>query len=511
MIAFASLDVKKKIEKDFFCAIISIMKLNVKQKLILLTISVALPLVLMAVYILRAMLSYSDAYDRIVSNMTTANQYNLNFEEELDDSIYRLVVSGTAFDAESPAEASENPYKLIDSLEEDFQKLQEITENGESGQRLRILLRNVSTLRERVDDIADNLREGGHYDDNIEMLNDNIYILSELIQENIQTYLYYQTESIDLLKNTLNHNVLIFSQLMIGGLLLLCVLIIAVVSVLQRSITEPLAALGETTKRIAQGDFSARSEVKSRDELGALSARVNEMAVALEGMVQRIHEDESRMRHAELRLLQEQINPHFLYNTLDTIVWLIEGNQPEEAEEMLLSLSNYFRLVLSRGREFISVEDEEKHIRSYLEIQQVRYRDLLHYEIAISPALYAYEIIKMTLQPIVENALYHGIKNKRSGGMIRITGELAAGQLLLTVSDNGIGMDQETLEKLREEIARACRETESGFGLANVSERIRMNYGSEYGLSVESEPGFGTTVTIRLPAKRKGGTEDEKA
>ncbi len=511
MIAFASRDVKKKIEKDFFCAIISIMKLNVKQKLILLTISVALPLVLMAVYILRAMLSYSDAYDRIVSNMTTANQYNLNFEEELDDSIYRLVVSGTAFDAESPAEASENPYKLIDSLEEDFQKLQEITENGESGQRLRILLRNVSTLRERVDDIADNLREGGHYDDNIEMLNDNIYILSELIQENIQTYLYYQTESIDLLKNTLNHNVLIFSQLMIGGLLLLCVLITVVVSVLQRSITEPLAALGETTKRIAQGDFSARSEVKSRDELGALSARVNEMAVALEGMVQRIHEDESRMRHAELRLLQEQINPHFLYNTLDTIVWLIEGNQPEEAEEMLLSLSNYFRLVLSRGREFISVEDEEKHIRSYLEIQQVRYRDLLHYEIAISPTLYAYEIIKMTLQPIVENALYHGIKNKRSGGMIRITGELAAGQLLLTVSDNGIGMDQETLEKLREEIARACRETESGFGLANVSERIRMNYGSEYGLSVESEPGFGTTVTIRLPAKRKGGTEDEKA
>ena len=486
------------------------MRLNVKQKLILLTISVVLPLVFMVVYILRAMLGYSDAYDRIVSNMTTANQYNLNFEEELDDSIYRLVVSGTAFDAESPAEAAENPYQLIDSLEADFQRLQEITENDESRQRLRILLRNVSTLRERVDDIADNLREGGHYDDNIEMLNDNIYILTELIQDNIQTYLYYQTESIDLLKNTLNHNVLIFSQLMIGGLLLLCVLIMAVVSVLQRSITEPLTALGETTKQIAQGDFSARSAVKSQDELGTLSARVNEMALALEGMVRRIHEDESRMRHAELRLLQEQINPHFLYNTLDTIVWLIEGNQSEEAEEMLLSLSNYFRLVLSRGREFISLRDEEKHIRSYLEIQQVRYRDILHYELAIPPALYEYEIIKMTLQPIVENALYHGIKNKRSGGVIRITGALEHEQLLLTVSDNGIGMDRETLEKLREEIARACKDTESGFGLANVSERIRMNYGREYGLSVESAPGVGTTVTIRLPAVRKREAENEQ-
>lgn len=240
------------------------MRLNVKQKLILLTILVLVPLVCMVVYILRAMLSYSDAYDRIVSNMTTANQYNLNFEEELDDSIYRLVVSGIAFDGESPTEDAENPYRLIASLESDFQQLQNITENDESRQRLRILLRNVSTLRERVDDIADNLREGGHYDDNIEMLNDNIYILTELIQDNIQTYLYYQTESIDLLKNTLNHNVLIFSRVMIGGLLLLCVLIMAVVSVLQRSITEPLAALGETTKRIAQGDFTVRSEVKSR-------------------------------------------------------------------------------------------------------------------------------------------------------------------------------------------------------------------------------------------------------
>ncbi len=176
---------------------------------------------------------------------------------------------------------------------------------------------------------------------------------------------------------------------------------------------------------------------------------------------------------------------------------------------MLLSLSNYFRLVLSRGREFISLQDEEKHIRSYLEIQQVRYRDILHYELCIPASLYDYEIIKMTLQPIVENALYHGIKNKRSGGVIRITGQLAENQLLLTVSDNGIGMDRETLKKLREEIARACKDTESGFGLANVSERIRMNYGNAYGLSVESEPGCGTTVTIRLPARRKGGAEDE--
>ncbi len=481
------------------------MKLNVRRKLILLSAVVLLPLFLMVVYTLRALLGYSDAYDRIVSNMTTANQYNLNFEEELDDSIYRLVVSGTPFGRNTVTEDIENPYRLIDNLESDFRRLQEITENEESRQRLRILLRNVSTLRDRVDDIAGNLRKGGHYDDNIEMLNDNIYILTELIQDNIQTYLYYQTESIDILKNSLNHNVLIFSRLMAGGLFLLCLFLMGMVGLLQRSITRPLAELSETTRRIAHGDFSARSEVKNQDELGDLSRRVNEMAFALEGMVQTIHDDETRMRHAELRLLQEQINPHFLYNTLDTIVWLIEGNQPEEAEEMLLSLSNYFRLVLSRGRESISIRDEEKHIRSYLEIQQVRYRDILRYEIEIDPLLYHYEIIKMTLQPIVENALYHGIKNKRDGGRIRITGKLLGETAELTVEDNGIGMSPEALTRLRQEISRACRDTESGFGLANVNERLRMNYGKQYGLSVESEENQGTRVTIRIPAKHALG------
>ena len=206
------------------------------------------------------------------------------------------------------------------------------------------------------------------------------------------------------------------------------------------------------------------------------------------------------MRKADLRLLQEQINPHFLYNTLDTIIWLVEADQPQQAVDMVVTLSDFFRLVLSKGKEHISIKEEEQHISSYLKIQEVRYHDILEYEINIDKVLYEYQILKMTLQPLVENALYHGIKYKRAKGRIYISGEKENNMILLTVKDNGVGMEPEELEFLQKEIRRPCQETEKGYGLANVNERLRIYYGPEYGLNIMSEKGRGTEVTVTIPA-----------
>ena len=208
------------------------------------------------------------------------------------------------------------------------------------------------------------------------------------------------------------------------------------------------------------------------------------------------------MRQLDLRLLQEQINPHFLYNTLDTIVWLIEGNKADEAVDMVVTLSDFFRLVLSGGKEFITLREEKQHINSYLEIQKVRYRDILEYDIRIDEELYDYQILKLTLQPLVENAIYHGIKYKRAKGCIHISGEKDGDILRLIVSDNGVGREEEELEQLRREMERPCRETEKGFGLANVNERIHMYFGGEYGLGIESGKMVGTTVTLTIPATK---------
>ncbi|MCM1173712.1 MAG: sensor histidine kinase [Blautia sp.] len=480
-------------------------KYSLKNKLMALILGTMLPFVCITLYLIFSLRNYSYAYDEIVSNMTIANSYNLNFKEEMDESLYKLVVGAVTFDSIRGDGTLEDPYRVIGELREDFGVLMRITTDKESKSWLQRLLRNIDTLEDRVGDIKINLEEGGHYDENIEMLDNNIYILTELIQDDIQYYIYYQTQSIENLKVQLNGQVRKFIVVWTALLFFLIVFVLFLSSVVANGITRPIRELGGVTKRISEGDFSARAGVKTRDEVSQLADSVNEMSRHLEVMVSQIKEDERKMRYAELRLLQEQINPHFLYNTLDTIIWLIEGNLSEQAVDMVVSLSDFFRLVLSHGKEFITIKDEELHIRSYLEIQQVRYHDILDYAISIAPELYPYRILKLTLQPLVENALYHGIKYKRAKGKITITGSMTGeGQereICLCVKDNGVGMEEEALKRLQKEIARPCQETESGFGLANVNERLRMNFGMAYGLTILSEKGAGTEVRVTIPAQ----------
>lgn len=489
-------------------------KYSLRNKLMLIIFVTALPLICVTVYLIFSLRNYSNSYDEIVSNMTIANSYNLNFKNEMDESLYKLVVGAVTFETIEEDASLKNPYDLICDLREDFGMLMQITTDKESKSWLQRLLRNIDTLEDRVDDIKVNLDEGSRYDENIEMLDNNIYILTELIQDDIQYYIYYQTRSIENLKVELNGRVEQFIVLWVILLLVIVVCVVIVAVILSESIAKPIRQLCGVTKQISEGDFSVRAATTTKDEVSQLSESINEMSEHLEIMVHQIKEDERKMRYAELRLLQEQINPHFLYNTLDTIIWLIEGNSSEQAVDMVMSLSAFFRLVLSHGQEFITIKDEERHIRSYLEIQQVRYHDILDYEIAIAPELYPYEILKLTLQPLVENALYHGIKYKRAKGKIVISGFLEQGEenrICLFVEDNGVGMEPEELERLQKEITKPCKETESGFGLANVNERIRMNFGMEYGITITSQKGEGTKVQVIIPARRMADSAERGA
>lgn len=483
-------------------------KYPLKNKLIVLVLVAMVPILYVAIYLILALVNYSRAYDQIVNSMLVANAYNINFKEEMDESLYKLVVSNITFGTIEEDGTLKNPYKLIDELRTESNNLLGMTTDRESRVWLQSLLRNLDTLKDRVDDIKANQEAEAQYEQNIDMLYSDIYILTELIQDDIQYYIYYQTKSIEQLKIQLNKEVerVIIISILLGGCIVAAVILIT--SAILNSITKPIQELCGITSRIAEGNFSDRVRVQTEDELEALSDSVNDMSENLEVMVNQIKEDERKMRHAELRLLQEQINPHFLYNTLDTIVWLIEGDDPDKAVDVVVALSEFFRLVLSKGKETISIREEAEHIRGYLDIQQARYQDILDYEIAILPELYAYKILKLTLQPLVENSLYHGIKYKRAKGKIWVTGVLQRGSspekdtILLCVQDNGIGMDADEVERLQSEIAKPCKETEKGFGLANVNERIRMNYGMEYGMTIESEKGVGTKVSIVIPAVR---------
>ena len=238
------------------------------------------------------------------------------------------------------------------------------------------------------------------------------------------------------------------------------------------------------------------------------------MGAEIARLIENTRIEEKNTRELELRLLQQQIKPHFLYNTLDAIMWLTEAGENEQAVSMVSSLSNFFRTGLSRGHDWIKVSEEESHERSYLEIQQFRYRDILSYQIEIAEDIKDYYIMKLMLQPIVENALYHGIKNRRAMGHILVKGEKRQGKLLFTVQDDGIGMKPDELDYMRKLISGEAESVSgSGFGIANVEQRIHLGYGEPYGVRVESTYGVGTTVTVCVPALSKPGrakdAEDE--
>ena len=215
--------------------------------------------------------------------------------------------------------------------------------------------------------------------------------------------------------------------------------------------------------------------------------------------------EQENLKKAELRALQAQINPHFLYNTLDTIIWMAEAKKTDQVIEIVSALSSFFRISLSKGRDWITIGEEVERVRSYLTIQKMRYRDILDYRIEVDEGVVDDTILKLILQPLVENALYHGIKNKRQGGTITIRAKQNnENEVLLQVEDNGIGFTPDKLAQLQAELDDDSGEIklESGFAIGNVNKRIRLYYGKQYGLSVDSEYNTGTCATLVIPARR---------
>ncbi len=476
-------------------------KYPLRLKLFMVAVVIIIPMIILSVYQITALHNYSTAYDTIVRRITSANNYNLNFKEEMDESMYKIVVEAETFESIDKNSDLKNPYKLIEAARNNFTNLQNITSSRESLDWIKRILLNLDTLKDRINEIRVNLEQTGHYEENIKMLESDIYILTEMFQEEIQYYIYYETQNFEDIRQILNEQVTNVIVIMIVALSSIIIASIFVNILVTESITKPIRTLCDKTAMVAKGDFTTRTTCENHDELSILSDSFNDMAFKLEQQVKSIKLEQENLRHMESKLLQTQINPHFLYNTLDTIIWLIEGDKNKEAIDMVVSLSEFFRIVVSKGKDFITIREEEIHIKSYLQIQQSRYKDILDYEISIPVELYGYQILKLTMQPIIENSLYHGIKMLRARGKITVTGEIIDTVICFHVIDNGIGMDEQQLAALRQEIEMPGSKQSSGFGLANVNKRIKLNYGNMYGLDIQSIKGKGTDIAIKIPAK----------
>ena len=270
-----------------------------------------------------------------------------------------------------------------------------------------------------------------------------------------------------------------------------------------RSITLPIQKLRDSMKKVQEGDFSVSDVVvDSKNEIGSLTKSFDVMTHLIhELMEQNVHEQEEK-RKSELKALQSQINPHFLYNTLDSIIWMAEGKKNEEVVLMTASLARLLRQSISNEDEVVPIANEVEYARGYLTIQKMRYKDKLEFQIEVDSSILYIPLIKLVLQPIIENAIYHGLKYKESKGLLIVKGFMKDGNAVLQVIDDGVGMDEETLAHIYDK--HKVNYHSNGVGVYNVQKRLKLYYGEDYGITYTSELGKGTTATITIPGRQEG-------
>jgi len=292
--------------------------------------------------------------------------------------------------------------------------------------------------------------------------------------------------------------------LMSGGILLLALLLSDYIS---RGITSPVFNLLNSMKEAERGEFKkAIVPVVSDNEIGQLTKGFNTMTERIDQLVQENNREQEEKRKSELKALQSQINPHFLYNTLDSIIWMAEAGKNEEVVQMTAALSRLFRQGISVEDEEISLPQEIDYCRSYLLIQKYRFQDKLDYEVTIDDDVRYVKIVKMVLQPIIENSINHGIKVREGIGKLKVHAFRDGRNAVITITDDGVGMDRDTLLHIFEH--HHVNRSKNGVGIYNVQRRLKLYYGEAYGISYESEPGKGTTATVTIPME--GGEAHEE-
>lgn len=293
--------------------------------------------------------------------------------------------------------------------------------------------------------------------------------------------------------------------LLVAGVLLLGV--IAISSIISREITKPIRQLRDSMSMVEEGRFDkANVPVTASNEVGSLSKSFNVMTERIHTLMEQNVYEQKQKRKNELKALQAQINPHFLYNTLDSIIWMSEAGRNDEVVLMTSALARLFRQSISNDKEQVTVAEEIEYVRSYLTIQKMRYKDKLEYSIDVSPEINHVMIIKFALQPIVENAIYHGLKYKDTKGNLSIRGYVRGKKAYITIADDGVGMEEAALEHIFDETKKEHKS--NGVGVPNVQKRLKLYYGQEYGISYISRKGVGTVATVTVPLEEQEDDEE---
>ena len=481
-------------------------KLTLKLRLTLLLFVIAIPLTGMVLGILGMIRNYSNSYKNIMANLKTANEYNLKFKEDMEYSMYRVMIglidagqfeNGDIIEGMSRyATMVKNPINMINSARFAFDNTIERTPGSDSDIKIRGILSCLDSLENAVSKMIDNSKKPGTYDENFSIWENDIQGLCSMIQDYITQYTYYEILKMEDLQKELE----VHTKQIVGGFLAILAGVLTVGFTLSvmitKSVTNPINNLKQTAERLGRGELEARARMCGLEEINVLARTLNRMSDEIAGLMEKTKQEQKSLREAELKLHQEQINPHFLYNTLDSIAWMCEEGRTKDAVEMVNALARLFRISISKGHELIPVEKEVEHAKSYLQIQKFRYKNQFQYSFDVQESCLHYYCNKITLQPIIENAIYHGLNRMIDEGFIEIKIFEDGGDVVFTVEDNGVGMTKEQCESI---LHKEVKGQTGGIGIKNVNDRVKIYFGEQYGMKIESELDEGTKVSIRMP------------
>jgi two-component system sensor histidine kinase YesM len=451
-------------------------------------------------------LSYSRQYDAIITNITTANSISGSIKPDIDNEMWKIVAGKITF-------AEGKQYEIIDDINTQVREMMKNTDSPRARVKLDLILRTMQSLQEYINQMGSNIARNSTAAENEAEL-EKIRFATSVVEEVVQDYVIFEVHRMEGQYEVMREG---FNRWQIFSIILIFSAVgFSVVAAwsLSKSIYTPIKKLHDVTTTITKNDLQALMTSDNVDEITELGMSFNIMIGKIKELLDSKMKEQQELKKAELRALQAQINPHFLYNTLDTIIWMAEAKQTGQVVEIVTALSRFFRISLSKGMDWITIGEEVERTRSYLTIQKMRYRDILDFKIEVAADVTENTTLKLILQPLVENALYHGIKNKRQGGTIWVRARRRNDdEILLEVEDDGIGFTPDKLAQLRAELDDDSGDIklESGFGIGNVNKRIRLYYGKPYGLSVRSGYNTGTCVTLLIPAKKEAASEEYTA
>jgi len=462
--------------------------------------SVALLLTIPAVIGIAVMLVYSSRTQAMIRRMSAAAGMKPALESTIAENLFSVAAGRIAFEESNAEELIAETDKTLDML---------LNETRGSGHlQLTIARRTMDTMEQYALRVRDGMAAGEPIS-SIEQIVDEVRGVGRLVTDMLDAFTTEEIANATVVNRQARTTVAIA---VITEILLLLFAYLRTgreTRKLTESIHSSIYTLEETVRRIAEGNFADRVRGMDVEELRELGEHVNQMADRLETLITQIRQNQEHLSRAELRTLQAQINPHFLYNTLDTIVWQAESGKAEEVVRLTRNLSDFFRISLSSGADWIPVSQELKHVSAYLNIQKTRYRDILDYEVAQPEGLDEVYMLKLLLQPLVENALYHGIKNKRGGGRITVSVRHERGMMFFAVKDNGKGMSPELISRIEAMLKEEPSTVQamepgmhSGFGLRNVDMRIRLYYHKTRGITLKSGK-EGTEVSFTIPIRTR--------